>query len=93
MAALSTTIVSGPLCADAADCRLLGSVLCGEALGAGDAAGLRIGFVRGAVSEDVAPAVREACEAAIEALRAETGGEVVEVELRRSRAGRPWRPS
>jgi Asp-tRNA(Asn)/Glu-tRNA(Gln) amidotransferase A subunit family amidase len=81
MAAITTTIVSGPLCADAADCRLLGSVLCGEELAAGDAAGLRIGVVRDAVSEDVAPAVREACEAAIEALRAETGGEVREVSL------------
>ena len=30
MAAVSTTIVSGPLCADAADTRLLGSVLFGE---------------------------------------------------------------
>jgi Asp-tRNA(Asn)/Glu-tRNA(Gln) amidotransferase A subunit family amidase len=81
MAAMSTTIVSGPLCADAADCRLLGSVLFGENLEAGAAAGLRIGVVRDNVSEDVAPAVREACEEAIEALRAETGGEVREIEL------------
>jgi Asp-tRNA(Asn)/Glu-tRNA(Gln) amidotransferase A subunit family amidase len=81
MAAMSTTIVSGPLCADAADCRLLGSVLFGESLEAGAAAGLRIGVVRDNVSEDVAPAVREACEEAIEALRAETGGEVREIEL------------
>jgi aspartyl-tRNA(Asn)/glutamyl-tRNA(Gln) amidotransferase subunit A len=81
MAAISTTIVSGPLCADAADCRLLASVLCGEDLRGGDAAGLRIGVVRDPVSEDVAPAVQEACEAAIEALRGETGGTVVEIEL------------
>lgn len=81
MAALTTMIVSGPLCADAADCRLLGSVLFGEELATGDAAGLRIGVVRDAVSEDVTPEVREACEAAIEALRAETGGEVREVSL------------
>lgn len=81
MAGVSTTIVSGPLCADAADCRLLGSVLFGESLKAGDAAGLRIGVVRDTVSEDVAPAVREACAEAIEALRAETGGEVREIEL------------
>jgi aspartyl-tRNA(Asn)/glutamyl-tRNA(Gln) amidotransferase subunit A len=81
MAAISTTIVAGPLCADAADCRLLGSVLFGEDLRAGEARGLRIGVVRDPVSEDVAPAVREACEAAIEALRDETGGEVVEIEL------------
>jgi aspartyl-tRNA(Asn)/glutamyl-tRNA(Gln) amidotransferase subunit A len=81
VAAITETIVSGPICADAADCRLLGSVLFGEGLAAGDAAGLRIGVVRDAVSEDVAPEVRDACEAAIEALRDETGGEVREVEL------------
>jgi Asp-tRNA(Asn)/Glu-tRNA(Gln) amidotransferase A subunit family amidase len=81
MAAVSTTIVSGPLCADAGDCRLLGSALFGEELRAGEAAGLRIGIVRDEVSEDVAPAVREACEAAIEDLRRETGGEVRGIEL------------
>jgi Asp-tRNA(Asn)/Glu-tRNA(Gln) amidotransferase A subunit family amidase len=81
MDGISTTIVSGPLCADAADCRLLGSALFGEELVAGDAAGLRIGVVRDAVSEDVAPEVRDACEAEIEALREATGGELVEVEL------------
>jgi Asp-tRNA(Asn)/Glu-tRNA(Gln) amidotransferase A subunit family amidase len=81
MAEVSSTIVSGPLCADAADCRLLGSVLFGEELRAGEVQGLRIGNLRGEVSEDVAPAVREACEAAIEDLRRESGGEVREIEL------------
>jgi Asp-tRNA(Asn)/Glu-tRNA(Gln) amidotransferase A subunit family amidase len=81
MAAVTTLIVSGPLCADAADCRLLGSALFGESLGAGDAAGLRIGVVRDTVSEDVTPEVREACDAAIEALCAETGGEIREIDL------------
>lgn len=81
MAGVSTTIVSGPLCADAGDCRLLGSVLFGEELRAGDASGLRIGVVENEVSEDVAPAVREACEAAIEELRRATGGEVRKIEL------------
>jgi len=81
MDGVSTTIVSGPLAADAADCRLLGSTLFGEELSSGDAAGLRIGVIRDAVSEDVAPEVREACEAAIEALRVQSGGEVVELEL------------
>jgi len=81
MEAVTTLIVSGPLCADAADCRLLGSALFGEELPAGDAGGLKIGVVRDAVSEDVTPEVREACEAAIEALRAETEGEIREVEL------------
>jgi Asp-tRNA(Asn)/Glu-tRNA(Gln) amidotransferase A subunit family amidase len=81
MAEVTTTIVSGPLCVDAADCRLLGSVLFGEELRAGEASGLRIGVIRDEVSEDVAPAVREACESAIEDLRRETGGEVREIAL------------
>jgi aspartyl-tRNA(Asn)/glutamyl-tRNA(Gln) amidotransferase subunit A len=81
MAGVSTTIVSGPLCADAADCRLLGSALFGEELRKGEAKGLRIGVLRGEVAEDVAPAVREACEGAIEDLRRETGGKVREIEL------------
>ena len=81
MAATTSLIVSGPLCADAADCRLLGSVLFGEEIPAGDGAGLRIGVVRDPVSEDVAPEVAAACEEAIEALRAETGGSVHEIEL------------
>ena len=37
MADVTTMIVSGPLCADAADCRLLGSALFGEELAAGRA--------------------------------------------------------
>ena len=81
MAAITTLIVSGPLCADAGDCRLLGSVLAGEELAGGDAAGLRIGVVRDTVSEDVTPEVASACEEAIEALRAETGGQVREISL------------
>jgi len=81
MAEVSSTIVSGPLCADAADCRLLGSVLFGEELRLGEVQGLRIGVIRDEVSEDVAPAVREACETAIEDMRRETGGEVREIEL------------
>jgi Asp-tRNA(Asn)/Glu-tRNA(Gln) amidotransferase A subunit family amidase len=81
MDGISTTIVSGPLAADAGDCRLLGSALFGQDLSAGDAGGLRIGVIRDAVSEDVAPEVAAACEAAIEALRAQTGGEVIELEL------------
>jgi Asp-tRNA(Asn)/Glu-tRNA(Gln) amidotransferase A subunit family amidase len=81
MAPTTTLIVSGPLCADAADCRLLASVLFGEQLAGGEASGLRIGVVRDTVSEDVTPEVAAACEAAIEGLRAETGGELREVEL------------
>ena len=81
MAQVTETIVSGPLCFDAADCRLLASTLFEEELAAGEAAGLRIGVVRDVVSEDVAPEVGAACEAAIAALREETGGEVREIEL------------
>jgi Asp-tRNA(Asn)/Glu-tRNA(Gln) amidotransferase A subunit family amidase len=81
MAAISTTIVSGALCADAADCRLLDSVLFGEELAAGEPRGLRIGVIGGDVSADVAPAVREACEDAIEDLRLQAGGEVREIEI------------
>jgi aspartyl-tRNA(Asn)/glutamyl-tRNA(Gln) amidotransferase subunit A len=81
MDGITTMIVSGPLCADAADCRLLAAALCGEELAAGTASGLRIGIVRASVTDDVAPAVRDACEEAIRALVAETGGELVEVEL------------
>jgi aspartyl-tRNA(Asn)/glutamyl-tRNA(Gln) amidotransferase subunit A len=77
----TTTIVSGPLCADAADCRLLGGVLFGEELSAGDADGLRIGIVPGAPWEDCQPDVRSACEDAVESLRDATGGKVREVEL------------
>ncbi|HEX6601706.1 MAG TPA: amidase, partial [Solirubrobacterales bacterium] len=81
MAGVSSTIVSGPLCADAGDCRLLGSVLFGEELRKGEPGQLRIGVIRGEVSEDVAPEVSEACEAAIEGLRGETGAELREIEL------------
>jgi Asp-tRNA(Asn)/Glu-tRNA(Gln) amidotransferase A subunit family amidase len=77
----TTTIVSGPLCADAADCRLLASALFGEMLREGDASGLRIGVIRDVPSEDVDPEVRVACEEAIEMLRAETGGSIEEVRL------------
>jgi Asp-tRNA(Asn)/Glu-tRNA(Gln) amidotransferase A subunit family amidase len=82
MANVTTMIVSGPLCADAADCRLLGSALFGEELAAGEPSGLRIGVIEGdVVAEDVSPEVREACEAAIEDLRAASGGEVRRIEL------------
>jgi aspartyl-tRNA(Asn)/glutamyl-tRNA(Gln) amidotransferase subunit A len=77
----TTTIVSGPMCSDAAGCRLLGSALFGEQLPGGEAGGLRIGVVRAPVAEDCAEGVRSACETAIEALAAETGGSVLEVEL------------
>ena len=77
----TTTIVSGPLCADAGDCRLLGGALFGEELAAGDARGLRIGIVRGAPWDDCQAEVRSACESAVQALREATGGEVTEVAI------------
>ena len=46
MADVTTMIVSGPLCADAADCRLLGSALFGEELAGAEPHGLRIGVSR-----------------------------------------------
>ena len=81
MAAYSTMIVSGPLCADAADCRLLGSALYGEVLSRGEPRGLRIGVVRDAVSEDVEAPVRASCAKAIGLLSDATDGEMVEIEL------------
>ena len=75
------TIVSGPLCRDAADSRLLASVMFGEELPQGIPSGLRIGVIRDPYWNDCAPGVREACESALEALRAEVGGEVLEVEI------------
>jgi Asp-tRNA(Asn)/Glu-tRNA(Gln) amidotransferase A subunit family amidase len=85
------TIVSGPLCRDAADCRLLASVMFGEAVPAalGEGArqrnpfdeGLRIGVVRDPYWSDCTPGVREACESALESLRADVDGELTEVPL------------
>jgi Asp-tRNA(Asn)/Glu-tRNA(Gln) amidotransferase A subunit family amidase len=75
------TIVSGPLCRDAADCRLLASALYGEEIPVGEPKGLRIGVVRDPYWIDSAPGVREACEGALESLRGEVDGEIVEVNL------------
>ena len=75
------TIVSGPLCRDAADARLLGSVLLGEELPVSEPGALRIGVVRDPYWVDCADDVREACESALESLRAAVGGDLVEVEL------------
>jgi Asp-tRNA(Asn)/Glu-tRNA(Gln) amidotransferase A subunit family amidase len=75
------TIVSGPLAADAADCRLLGGVLFGEQLAAGDAAGIRIGIVDAPVWSDCDPEVTAACEEALTELIDATGGTRTEVDL------------
>jgi Asp-tRNA(Asn)/Glu-tRNA(Gln) amidotransferase A subunit family amidase len=77
----TTTIVSGPLCRDAADCRLLGGVLYGEVLASGDPQGLRIGLVPGDLWDDCDPEVTDACRHAVEALREATAGAVKEVDF------------
>jgi aspartyl-tRNA(Asn)/glutamyl-tRNA(Gln) amidotransferase subunit A len=58
---------AGPMCRDAADARLLGSVLGGRPLAAGDASGVRVGLVRSPFWDDVDPEVDRACRAAVEA--------------------------
>ena len=77
----SETIVSGPLCLDAADCRLLASVLFGEELRAHEPSGLRIGVVREPLWSNSQPGVEAACDSALRALRDEVGGELLELEL------------
>jgi aspartyl-tRNA(Asn)/glutamyl-tRNA(Gln) amidotransferase subunit A len=77
----TTTIVSGPLCRDAADCRLLGGVLSGEVLGDGHVDGLRIGVVPGELWDDCQPPVREACREALDVLGGATGSEIEEVDF------------
>ena len=77
----TTTIVSGPLCRDAADCRLLSRVLFGEVLGDGEADGTRIGVVPGELWDDCQPAVREACRGALDLFRDATGADVAEVDF------------
>jgi Asp-tRNA(Asn)/Glu-tRNA(Gln) amidotransferase A subunit family amidase len=77
----TTTIVSGPLCRDAADCRLLGGVLFGEVLESRDLGGLRIGVVPGELWDDCVPDVVSASRKAVEALREATGGKVSEVDF------------
>jgi Asp-tRNA(Asn)/Glu-tRNA(Gln) amidotransferase A subunit family amidase len=77
----TTTIVSGPICRDAADCRLLGGVLFGEVLGDGGAHRMRIGVVPGELWDDTQPSVREACRGALETLRSATGSGIQEVDF------------
>jgi aspartyl-tRNA(Asn)/glutamyl-tRNA(Gln) amidotransferase subunit A len=64
---------------DAADARLLASVLFGRDLPAGDAAGLRVGLVRDPYWEDSDPEVAARCREALEA----AGWQTVELSL-------PW---
>jgi Asp-tRNA(Asn)/Glu-tRNA(Gln) amidotransferase A subunit family amidase len=77
----STLSISGPMCVDAADCRLMARALLAEDLPAGDASGLRIGRPKGALWDDCQPEVAAACERAVDELAAETGANVTEVEI------------
>jgi aspartyl-tRNA(Asn)/glutamyl-tRNA(Gln) amidotransferase subunit A len=77
----TTTIVSGPMCRDAADCRLLGGALFGDELTAREPDGLRIGIVPGELWDDCDPEVNAACRQAAEALREASGGTITEVDF------------
>ena len=67
----------GPMCRDAADARLLGGVLAGRELPAGDGAGIRAGVVRSPFWENLDPEVEEACSGVLEA----AGWEVEELSI------------
>jgi aspartyl-tRNA(Asn)/glutamyl-tRNA(Gln) amidotransferase subunit A len=69
--------VAGPLCRDAADTRLLASVLSGRDLPAGDGGALVAGVVRSPFWEDLDPHVESACRDALEA----AGWRTEEVEI------------
>jgi Asp-tRNA(Asn)/Glu-tRNA(Gln) amidotransferase A subunit family amidase len=77
----TTTIVSGPLCRDAEDCRLLGGVLFGEVLAGSEPSGLRIGVVPGELWDDCDPEVTTACREAVEELREASDGTISEVDF------------
>jgi Asp-tRNA(Asn)/Glu-tRNA(Gln) amidotransferase A subunit family amidase len=81
IADVTDTIVSGPLCTDAGDARLLASVMFGQELSAGEPAGLRIGVVRDPFWTDSRAEVAEACGSALDALASEVGASVTELEL------------
>jgi Asp-tRNA(Asn)/Glu-tRNA(Gln) amidotransferase A subunit family amidase len=67
----------GPMCRDAADARLFGSVLMGREVPGGDGAGLRVGVVRDPWWTDLDPEIESACDEAIRA----AGWERVELSL------------
>ena len=70
----------GPLCRDAADARLFGSVLLDRELAAGDGSGLRVALVRDPFWSNLDPAVEQACQGALEA----SGWEVDEITIDRA---------
>jgi Asp-tRNA(Asn)/Glu-tRNA(Gln) amidotransferase A subunit family amidase len=57
----------GPICRDAADARLLGEVLLGRSLRAGDGGSLRVGLVREPFWVDLDAEVERACREALDA--------------------------
>jgi aspartyl-tRNA(Asn)/glutamyl-tRNA(Gln) amidotransferase subunit A len=77
----TTTIVSGPMCRDAADCRLLGGALFGDQVTTREPDGLRIGVVPGELWDDCDPEVSPACRQAVEWLRDASAGTVAEVDF------------
>jgi aspartyl-tRNA(Asn)/glutamyl-tRNA(Gln) amidotransferase subunit A len=77
----TTTIVSGPMCRDAADCRLLGGALFGDQVTTREPDRLRIGVVPGELWDDCDPEVSAACRQATEALREATGGTIAEIDF------------
>ena len=72
----------GPMCRDAADARLFGSVLMGREVPGGDGARLRVGIVRDPWWSNLDPEIERACDEAITA----AGWERVELSLERLRA-------
>jgi Asp-tRNA(Asn)/Glu-tRNA(Gln) amidotransferase A subunit family amidase len=67
----------GPMCRDAADARLFGSVLMGRELAASDGRALRVGIVRDPWWGDLDSEIERACDAALGA----SGWERVELSL------------
>jgi Asp-tRNA(Asn)/Glu-tRNA(Gln) amidotransferase A subunit family amidase len=67
----------GPMCRDAADARLFGSVLMGREVAPGDGRNLRVGIVRDPWWANLDPEIEAACDAALGA----SGWERVELPL------------
>jgi len=67
----------GPICRDAADARLFGEVLTGQALTRGDGGPLRVGVIRDPWWTDLDPEIERACDDALDA----AGWQRVELSL------------
>jgi Asp-tRNA(Asn)/Glu-tRNA(Gln) amidotransferase A subunit family amidase len=68
---------TGPMCRDAADARLLGGVLTGKEIPAGDRTSIRVGIVRSPFWENLDPEVDQACRELVDA----SGWEIDEISL------------